>query len=296
MQAIATWAMRGRPQAVITSSLFALVSLLLPPLMYLSAAVVALVALRKGPNEGLLVMAGAAGVVALAGLAALGNAIPAVALAATLWLPVWALALLLRKSASQGVLVSVVALVGLGTVVLLYLALGSPADWWQEQLLAIKPTLAERGMELDDEALAQVSRVMTGGIVALGLLGVMSSVWIGRWWQSLLYNPGGFGQEFREMRVDRRVAYGALAVLLLSLLGGGPGQLAMELVPLVLTVYMVQALAIAHWIVKARGLSVGWLVGLYLMLVLFWPWIMVVLGVFGLADSWTDLRRRSQGA
>ena len=31
-------------------------------------------------------------------------------------------------------------------------------------------------------------------------------LFVSRWWQAMLYNPGGFGEEFRQLRLDVRAA------------------------------------------------------------------------------------------
>ena len=62
MQLLASFAMRGRSQAVMLVTVLAMLSLLFPPLSILSSSVVALVTLRKGATESGLVLA-------LAGLA-----------------------------------------------------------------------------------------------------------------------------------------------------------------------------------------------------------------------------------
>lgn len=39
---------------------------------------------------------------------------------------------------------------------------------------------------------------------------------LGRYWQSVLYNPGGFGLEFRALRLSPPLAFGLLAVMFLA--------------------------------------------------------------------------------
>ena len=56
MRFLASMAMRGRSQAVMAATVLAILALPLPPLSILSAAVVALVTLRRGIREGLLIL------------------------------------------------------------------------------------------------------------------------------------------------------------------------------------------------------------------------------------------------
>ena len=87
MRFLASFAMRGRSQAVVAAFVLTALSFPIPPLSILSSAVIALVTLRRGHIEGLVV-------VALAGLASgviayvvLGTASPAVAVVLSMWLP-----------------------------------------------------------------------------------------------------------------------------------------------------------------------------------------------------------------
>ena len=65
-----------------------------------------------------------------------------------------------------------------------------------------------------------------------------------------------------------------------------------ELFNLVVALYVVQGIAVAHALVKYRQASSGWLVGLYVLVVLLPPLAMIFLSVTGFSDTWLDYRRR----
>src|SRR3569623_887288 len=69
MRALAQYIMRGRMQAMLVAVAMAILSLILPPMNYLSSAVIGLVTLRRGWQEGLIIIAGAGAVMALFSLA-----------------------------------------------------------------------------------------------------------------------------------------------------------------------------------------------------------------------------------
>jgi hypothetical protein len=116
---------------------------------------------------------------------------------------------------------------------------------------------------------------------------------LARWWQSMLFNPGGFRAEFHALQLGKPLALGALVLALVSLLlADGIGALARDLVMVVLLLYMLQGLAIAHALVAARGASVWWLVAIYGLLAIALPQVIMVLAVAGLMDTWMNLRRR----
>lgn len=289
--------MRGRSQAVMAAAVCTVLSVLLAPLSYVGAAVIGLVVLRKGAFEGLVVMAAASLAAGVLTLIVLGTAIPAMALVVILWLPVWLLALMLQQTASQGLVLAVAGLLGLVGIAAVHLALDSPADWWREVLeMVLVPAFEQQGVALDTGALEDAARIMTGLAVALTVLGMVLSLFLARWWQGLLYRPGGFGEEFRALRMDRRVAVATLVAVLASLLAGGAmGELGLDVIMLAVVLYMIQGLAVVHALVAGRGVSAGWLVGLYLLLFFLWPfaiYAVVALGMVGFADSWLNLRAR----
>jgi len=294
MRALAAFVLSGRGQAALVAGAFALLSFLLPPAGYLAAAVVGLVTLRQGwlagAATGLLAGVGAGVLSALA----LGTAFPVLVLAGLLWLPVWLMAQVLRRIPSQGFAISLAGVAGSGVVVLMYALPGSPADRWRALLEGtVVPMLAEQGIALDAEVLQRVAEVMTGVIAAASVLGASASLFLARWWQSLLFNPGGFGAEFRALRVDRWLAYGTVLVLAALVLLAAPARRpAAELLLVALVIYTIQGLAVAHALLGARRGGGGWLAALYVGLALLWPYPLLVLGAVGLVDTWVDFRAR----
>ncbi len=292
--------MRGRSQAVMVAAVCTVLSLIVPalgPLGYLGAGAIGLVTLRHGPRESVVVMGWTALAAAALTWMILGSPLPVLATALLLWLPVWLLALLLAQSASQGIALAAAGLLGLLALIGVHLLVGSPEAQWRELLeKMLVPVLEMQGIPVDSGTLAEAARLMTGLVVAVSVLGVWLSVLLGRWWQSLLYNPGGFGQEFRALRMDRRVALGTLVVLLAtSLVGDALGALGIELMVLAVVLYMVQGLAVVHAVVAGRRAAVVWLVVLYIALLLFWPfniYLMLFLSVGGFVDAFVDWRAR----
>jgi len=127
--------------------------------------------------------------------------------------------------------------------------------------------------------------------MASGLLfGVVLSLLLGRWWQSALYNPGGLAKEFNELRLGRRLS--VVGILLLVIAGFGSSDLAIMLVLVVLSVYLIQGLALVHGIIASRGLNKAWLLGFYIMMFLLPHLVLMPLAVFGLTDTWIDFRKR----
>lgn len=294
MKALAGYVMRGRMQAILVAAVATVLSVVLAPLSYLGAGVIALVTLRHGPLEGVVVAGGAGLVSAAMGLLVVGSALPALALLLSLWLPVWVLAILLKGAGSQGLVTETAGLMGVAVILLFHGWLDDPAEWWRrvfDQVLV--PVLKQSGVLLEPEAVTRAASIMTGVVAAVSVLGILVAVYLGRWWQALLYNPGGFGEEFRLLRLRQGVALVTLVVFVASMVARPLlGTLGLELLMVAMILYVVQGLAVAHALVKQRHASVAWLVALYFLIVFLWPYALLLIGVTGYTDAWVDFRRR----
>lgn len=294
MQGLVTFIMRGRSQAALVAALFAVLSLLFPLAGMLSSATVALATLRQGPGEGLVVglFAGLASGIFI--FAALGSPLPALGFALALWLPVWVLAVVLRNSHSPALAAQAAGLMGLAILLGLRFGVGDAALYWSELLEPLRQGLVEGGLLAEAESkvlIADVARWMTGAFAATFYFQALLALLLGRWWQSLLYNPGGFGAEFRDLRLSRGLGVLGLGLLIL-LLVNEDSRWAADLLLLVTPLLLLQGLALIHWLVKALKASRGWLVGLYALLVLAMPHAQVMIAGLGLADIWLNLRAR----
>ena len=268
--------MRGRSQAVMVAAAAAVVSLLVPLIGLISSATVALVTLRKGVSEGLVVVAFAGLASGLLAFVALGSPIPAVGFALALWLPIWILAIFLRQSRSLDLTIQLAVLFGLVIV--------EP----------VRQNLVESGVVdavVSEQLMARVSRWMTGAFAATFYFQLLLALFIGRWWQALLYNPGGFGIEFRAIRVQPGVGYLALCLLALVLLldqAMWPSELLLLLAPL----FFLQGVAIIHSLAHAYSAGRAWLIGFYALLVLVMPYTQILVAALGFLDIWMNLRTR----
>ena len=284
MRALAEFIMRGRVQATLVVAGCAV----LPLLFWLGAAAGCLVLLRRGLKDAL-------GVLALGLLPALiwwlqlGD--PRVLL---VLLGSSSLALVLRASESwvRTLLVSVA--LGLVYSVMLGAAFRPQIEALAQEIVKILPmALGDLYQQLSVDERARfaslIAPVLTGLIAALLQIVSVLSLIVGRYWQALLYNPGGFGREFRAIRIPLGPAMLLLACMLL-----GPNfgtQMAM-LTPLCSVPLVFAGLALIHGLVAEKRLAKFWLVGLYVTLLLFMQLIYPLLVVLAIVDSLIDFRGR----
>lgn len=300
MRWLATYIMRGRMQATFAAAGFMGLSLVFPLFSYFSAAAIALVTLRLGWRESAGVTLGAFVSAVLIAWIVLGDPGIGALFGVVVWAPMLILALVLRKTMSLPTTLAAATLIGVAGVLLVHLVIDDPANWWRENLIAAVQAQVVDRAGLDSEqaeiwrnALDKMAVVMTGVVAAAVVLSNILSLLLARWWQATLYNPGGFRQEFFVLRLSRTMAFAALAMMLVSMTPLGTlSAIAKDIAMVVLLVYMLQGLAVAHATVATRNAGIAWLIALYVVLMIALPQVVVLLAILGLMDTWMDVRSR----
>jgi len=295
MKSLAAYAMRGRMQAASISSLFAVLSLILPPLSYISGAIISLVTLRRGIAEGAVIALIAALVLAALSQVATGSVLVAGVFTLLVWLPVWILSVTLRQTVSLSISLSVATAICMAAVVLFHALIGNTIEWWRSIIDKLLTEAANQpGMlPMGENAMLQESTVhfMTGFMATAFFISMVLSLFLGRWWQAALYNPGGFKVEFHQFRLDKYVAVLGSIVLLWAMIISASGSLASDLSVVVCVYASVAGIALIHYWVEKTGSNKAWLFLLYLLLAFVAPHVIVFLAIVGFADAWLDIRR-----
>ena len=280
MKGLANFVMRGRLQALLVA-VAGSGSLLF---CWISAAAIALVALRQGPGQGLWLLLWAV-LPAGALMLVFGDSGPFALLLGTT-----ALALVLRSTVSLPLAllasVPVGLLTGLGISVFGGELLAQMLAFFDQFLASLEQQMAADNAAV---ALPRPTALQVAGM--LGAANAMLSVLcllLARWWQAALYNPGGFGGEFRTLYYPPAVS-ALLVVGAAALVAMGPEfrpWAAVCAVPLTAA-----GLALAHAGVAQRGRGSGLLTALYV------GWLLVdlvklLVVLLAVVDSWWGFRQR----
>lgn len=290
MRALAEFMMRGRLQAGAIAILGALIPLLTP-------AAVALTTLRKGATEGLIILlVGAAPAIVALWFSDVGESNSLISWMALLSLfAVYIPALILRStiSLSATLLATLVAATTIAVMTLLIApdVVETMSDNLRQQVETLEQSAQSESSESRQSESALTTLATTVGMSGLlayiltanGLIGVL----LGRWLQSLAFNPGGFGEEFRGLRLG--IALSALCFLGNVLLSYYNDQYWWWANILALPLLLVAA-AVAHQVVRQRELGMQWLVLFYIATLVFMPVIMSI----GFLDAWLNFRDRLQ--
>ena len=296
MKWLASFVMQGFSQAVMVTTVLAMVSIIFPLIGILSTASVGLVALRQGLKSGAMTAGAATLASGLLMIVIFGNPILALGFLVLQWVPIGVLAWLLRDSRS--LTLATHAGLGFGFVALVaqWLLMSNPTEFWREQLQPMAQRFVEAGLfdqAQSVEAIAQLAPMMCGVLAAGFALQLLFGLYLARWWQALLYNPGGFSAEFRQLRLNRVVGLVGAAAMAVWLIPGFDLPAWLNCIGVViLSVFSLQGLAVAHGVFGALPGSQRWLVATYILLLLFLPQMAMVLITIGLLDVWMDFRNR----
>ena len=281
MRGLAEFIMRGRWQALGIAVLGS-GSLLFG---WISAAAIALVTLRKGTASGgwLVLWALLPAVIITAMTGDTGSAM--------LLLGGYGLAVVLRESVSLSL--AVMASVPLALVSGLTLTLLN-GPFLEDLVATFNQALAQLEQDLQQEgsgelafnslAVPQVAALLATGNAVIALLSLM----LGRYWQAALYNPGGFGEEFRALKLPAGAVM-AMAFVAAALWWMGPDWRvwsAAAVLPLTIVGF-----ALVHAYAAHSNKGVAWLTLMYVLWIVLdivkWVWVGCVV-----IDAFADFRAR----
>ncbi len=283
-------------QAMMVASSLALLSLLFPPVSIVSSASVALVTLRRGGYEGLYVLIFSCLSAAVLGFFLFANVQFALLYGLVLWLPVWLISIVLREGKHLSVAIQIAVILGMVGVLAFYLLVTEPVVMWQSLLnVMVKPMLASNpDVSIDEvnQSIKVFSHFMTGVIAAASVYGMLFGLFLARWWQAVLYNPGGFKTEYLSLRVHPKVALASLFIVAIALLTpSSVAEICWNISILFIVLYGLSGMAVLHSIfleVKTKRFAVPFL---YVTIVLV-PHVIAIVVIVGVIDAWLDLRSK----
>lgn len=287
---IANYTMKGRSNALIAAVLLSMLSVIFSPFGLLLGGVIALVTLRVGETEGFKTFIVAAIANFVVAILVLENSTLSVIAVFEYMLPIWLIALVLRKTNSLASAIHMSMLMAGFAIVGFHLFTGDTVLWWKELFdTKITPILQTSGVNVPNEVIENFANVAT---LVLGMSAVflwVSIVFIARWWQAELYYPGRFGENFKQIGLPSSVTYLALVVIIASVVVKSP--FTQDLAGVLIAGLLFVGLSIAHHTSAIKEASRAWLVSLYVLLFLF-PQTILIVAAIGLADTWLDIRSR----
>lgn len=300
--------MSGRKNALLAVVIFSALFFVLPPLvaslttmnglwltivvvtLWLVGGTISLVTLRLGLWEGSQIMLAAIAAFSVGVMLfqqSIRGSLPYILIT---FVPIWLLANSLRTTGTQwGMLKSAITF-----MVIIY----STLYLMGYDMVAIHHTMVDPllkpGVIADvTEATIKFMRIAVfPSFVAMLVLSLwIMSVCIGRWWQALLFNPGGFQQEFHQLRISKNVAIpAAILAWVISSQSGTLQYFAADIFILLTFFYWLGGVALVHSI--AGNLRLHWSVYLIFYPLNIIPPMQVIVAGAGFFDSWFNFREK----
>ena len=290
---MARFIMAGRFQAAGLVIVFAL----LPLLGLFSSAAIALVSLRKGWREGLFLTLIGSVAIAIFSYIEQQNLAFGFFVAWVQWAPVVLFAWVLTQTVSWQTTLQ--ALFGLSVIVvfLLHLLIPDSTVFWLDLLNNTMSASAaslsaedQKHLKIVADGLKDIAPLLAGILVALSNIMIIIALLMGRNWQARLYNPGGFGEELRQLRVGKPAALIMLVLVIIPFVA--KTNMVMELLICGIAIFMFQGIALIHALVKLYKMHQLWLVVMYILLIVLNVQMLVMLAAVGIIDSFADFRQR----
>lgn len=280
MRALAELIMRGRVQACAAAVFGSLLPLISP-------ATIGLVTLRKDSSEGLIVALWA--LLPWLALYLTSSMSPLLTLAPSAALVVIVVAAnILRTTVSwQWTLIGVGICSAVAVSIVGFVASADIDQVVAEVAELVAQISAQAGVS--EELSLVPDRTFVLGLLAWMIaLTVVCGLFVARWWQALLFNPGGFREEFHGFRLDQRAALILFAIVVAGVALPREYTPWMELLSLPL---LIAGVALVHSSVALMNWGGHWLGLMYFGLFFIGPTGTVLVGL-GLVDSILNLRSR----
>lgn len=279
----------------------------MPLLGWVSSVIVGFVTLRQGPREGLWVLFWASVPEVVAAILGYPEALIFGFLAGGVY--IWCMAIVLRNTVSWTYVLEATVLIALTGVLVTHLVVPDVVNWWAGQYHELLndteqglSTLAKLTGLTDPEDLQNFVQVMqqgnlikyismmtTGLVSAFILLANVINLVLARWWQAILFNPKGLRQELYGIRLGYLAIIGFLITVGLIFSGV---NLAWDLMPVFVAVFLVAGLSLLHYIAAQITGGIIFLGVFYLLTIILPPYFLAFIVITAVIDSLLNIRNR----
>jgi uncharacterized protein YybS (DUF2232 family) len=134
-----------------------------------------------------------------------------------------------------------------------------------------------------------VSYYAGGLITAFILLNGILQLMLARWWQGLMFNPGGLRKELYNIRLSHVVG---ILYIILFVLSYMDNPITVDMMPVIYLLFAVSGLSLMHYILAQRKYSWLWLLMMYALAIKFLPQSGLLIAMVAFLDIWINFRNR----
>lgn len=297
------YVLQGRLQAIATAFIIAFI----PVIGSISILIAALVTLRKGAFEGAVVAIAATLPYVISYFIAIPPqgqeqmALEMLMILIASNILTWFFAILLYRFNNWNLTLELGALIGIGIVLAVHLFYPDIQAWWVTQLNAyfMKVTNAvdkasfETGPlklnEVQLRAINAMKHFATGFLVVSIILNALLQLVMARWWQAVIFNPGGLRKELYQIHFSH--VAGAIFVIGLALSMAG-SEVALDAMPIIYAIFCIAGLSLIHQFIATTKNGWLWLIIIYSGVIWLFPVSIVLIAIVALLDTGLNFRKR----
>lgn len=290
--------LQGRVQAMAVAFLFAYI----PFLGVVSILIAALVTLRIGILDGLLVtLAATFPYFLMYAVHPAPSEIVLIAILVACNVLTWSFAILLKRYSNWSLVFDLALVLGVIAVGLVHLIYPNVQTWWgahlttylnqsMDSMTQLQPDKSQASsQEMIAETVKVVKRYASGFLAISILFNALMQLAIARWWQAAMFNPGGLRKELYQIRLSLMTGFLFVAGIIFSYLGNAT---ALDIMPVLMGVYCIAGLCLLHNIFSLSKLGWLWLLIVYVGIILSFPLGVMLVAIIALLDSSFDFRKR----
>jgi hypothetical protein len=297
--------LQNRVQGMATAFVIAFI----PVIGSISILIAALTTLRKGAKEGALILV-AATLPYIIGYytssspseqAALAVGMLAIVIVSNILTCFFAV--ILRQFSNWNFTLELAAALGVVAIGAVHVLYPDIQSWWASQLSyyfaktaetvgkipAIDPQAAASDAQIRAQAIAVAKHFATGFVAVSVLFNALLQLLIARWWQAVMFNPGGLRKELYHIRLGHVAGLVFVVGFILAYLGV---DFAMDAMPVVYAVFFAAGLSLVHSLISLTKVGWLWLVLIYMGIIWLFPVSLVIIAFIALLDTGFDFRKR----
>lgn len=278
--------------AIVVAFLCALLSVFSIPIGFIAAIIVGLVTLQKGPKSGFWLLTWVAlPTIALLVLRQVGLFDVLIVRCVVIWL----LASLLYRYHTWRLVLEVMACVGVMLIGVLHFFVPHLHQWWTAELTTyIQQLITASHWKLaisPSDFAARLAPIASGVVLFFFLGSVLLELFVARFWQSLIVDPGAFAKEFIQIRMGSIIAI-LLSLLLVLVLF--KIRVAEDAFPIAILPFFIAGLSILHCLVRQNKKLIFWLVLMYVALFFLPAFAVTAIALIAFIDTCRNFRKNNR--
>jgi hypothetical protein len=306
LQRYTSYLLQRRWQAATITFLLAFV----PVLGMLAVLIAGLITLVKGAVEGLVFTIAATAPIVIS-VYAFGYNFTTPSL--VLWVGVgvavisnvltWIFAVMLRRQMSWSQIIQIAALLGVLVVSVVHLAYPDITQWWGQKLHTyytqaaaltadvVKGSAVAAMSDMQAETITVTKQYATGLLVAVILFNALLQLVIARWWQTLMFHPGGLRRELHSIRLSPLAGLLFISGMVLFYLGN---PVVLDIMPVLYLLFGAAGMSLVHYFFGLTHSKHAWfwMMLFYITLIIALPTSIMFIAMLALFDVWINMRKR----